>query len=158
MNIAHTFRKAVAAPLRHSPVYPTCPPWHFCIHHIFSFHPLMFYTVSHLNPRQSIQQPHPTHLNLSSPFLFLHFSYYTLMTILIRLSVILLSMLMILLSLLSVIRHLICDNKQNWCLNLNLIYETRLLILVLEKLNWFHLIGRITITLVLLIWKWMGLF
>ena len=39
------------------------------------------------------------------------------------LSVILLSMLMILLSIVSVIRHLICGNKLNWLLNLNLIYK-----------------------------------
>ena len=43
-------------------------------------------------------------------FLVLHFSYYTLMTFLMMLSVILLSMLMILLSTLNVIRHLICGN------------------------------------------------
>ena len=79
------------------------------------------------------------------------------------LSVILLSMLMILLSILCVIRHLICDNNWNWLLNLNLIYETLwtgtgsgLLISMLEKLNWFCLTGLIT--LVLLMWKWMGLF
>ena len=41
----------------------------------------------------------------------LHFSYYTLMTFLMMLSVILLSMLMILLSTLNVIRHLICGNN-----------------------------------------------
>ena len=46
---------------------------------------------------------------LHSPFP--HFSYYTLMTFLIMLSVILLSMLMILLATLSVIMHLICDNS-----------------------------------------------
>ena len=59
-----------------------------------------------------------------TPFLALHFSYYTLMTFLMILSVILLSMLMILLSFLSVIRHLLCGNNWNWLLNLNLIYET----------------------------------
>ena len=48
---------------------------------------------------------------LKAPFLVLHFSYYTLMTFLMMLSVILLSMLMILLSTLSVIRHLICGNN-----------------------------------------------
>ena len=61
---------------------------------------------------------------LKAPYLILHFSYYTLMTFLMMLSVILLSMLMILLSVLSVIRHLICGNNLNWLLNLNLIYET----------------------------------
>ena len=61
---------------------------------------------------------------LKAPFLVLHFSYYTLMTFLMMLSVILPSMLMILVSVLSVIRHLICGNNLNWLLNLNLIYET----------------------------------
>ena len=61
---------------------------------------------------------------VKAPFLVLHFSYYTLMTLLMMLSVILLSMLMILLSILSVIEHLICGNNLNWLLNLNLIYET----------------------------------
>ena len=46
-----------------------------------------------------------------TPFLVLHFSYYTLITFLMVLSVILLSMLMILLSILRVIRHLICGNN-----------------------------------------------
>ena len=73
------------------------------------------------------------------------------------------SMLMILLSILSVIRPLICGNNNNWFLNLNLIYQTLwtgaksgLLIPMLEKHNWFYLTGLIT--LVLLMWKWMGLF
>ena len=48
---------------------------------------------------------------LKAPFLVLHFSYYTLMTFLMMLSVILLSMLMILLCILNVIRHLICGNN-----------------------------------------------
>ena len=79
------------------------------------------------------------------------------------LSVILLSMLMILLTILSVIRHLICGNNLKWLMNLNLIYETLLigarsdlLISVLGKLNWFYLTGLLA--LVLLMWKWMGLF
>ena len=83
---------------------------------------------------------------LKAPFLVLHFSYYTLMTFLMMLSVILLSMLMILLSIISVIRHLFCGNNLNWLLNLNLIYETPwtgarsgLLISVLGKLNMFGL-------------------
>ena len=58
---------------------------------------------------------------LKAPFLVLHFSYYTLMTFLMMLSVILLSMLMVLLSIISVIRHLICGNNMNWLLNLSLI-------------------------------------
>ena len=44
-------------------------------------------------------------------FLVLHFSYYTLMTFLMMLSIILLSLLMILLSTLNVIRHLISGNN-----------------------------------------------
>ena len=48
---------------------------------------------------------------LKGLFLVLHFSYYTLMTFLMMLSVILLSMLMVLLSTLNVIRHLICGNS-----------------------------------------------
>ena len=60
---------------------------------------------------------------LRVPFLVLHFSYYTLVTFLMMLSVISLS-LMILLSMQSVIRHLICGNNLIWLLNLNLIYET----------------------------------
>ena len=48
---------------------------------------------------------------LKGLFLVLHFSYYTLMTFLMMLSVILLSMLMILLSTLNAIRHLIYGNN-----------------------------------------------
>ena len=99
---------------------------------------------------------------LKAPFLVLHFPYYKLMTFL-MLSVILLYMLMILLSTLSVIRQIICGNNYNWLLNLILIYEilwtgtgSGLLISLPGKLNKFHLTSLIT--LVLLIWKWMGLF
>ena len=77
--------------------------------------------------------------------------------------VILTYMLMTPLSTLRVIRYLISSNNYNWFLNLNLIYETLwtragsgLLISLLEKLIWFRLSGRII--LVLLMWKWMGLF
>ena len=70
---------------------------------------------------------------------------------------------MILLSILSVIKHIICGNNLNWLLNLNMIYETMstgvrsgLLISMLGKLIWFHLTSLIT--MVLLMWKWMGLF
>ena len=100
---------------------------------------------------------------LKTPFLLLHFSYYSLMTFLMMLSIVLLSMLMALLSNLSVIRHLIIKNNLNWLLKLNLIYETLwtgaksvLLIPMLGKLNQFCLTGLITP--VLLTWKWMGLF
>ena len=94
---------------------------------------------------------------LKGLFLVLHFSYYTLMTFVTMLSIILLSMLMILLSILSVIRHLICSNNNlNWLLNLNLIYKilwTRvrsgLLISMLRKVNWFRLIGLITMVLLI---------
>ena len=93
---------------------------------------------------------------LKAPFLVLHFSYYTLMTFLMMLSVILLSMLMILLSILSVIGHLICGNNLNWLLNLNLIYETQwtgvrsgLLISMLGKLSWFRLTGLIAMVLLM---------
>ena len=97
-----------------------------------------------------------------APFLVLHFSYYTLMVLLVMLSVILPFMLMILLSILSEIRHLICDNL-NWLLNLNLIKKilwtgarNSLFISMLGKLKWFRLTSLIT--LVLLMWKWMDLF
>ena len=55
------------------------------------------------------------------------------------------------------------NNWTAWLLNLNLIYETlwslsviRLLISVLEKFNWLRLTNLTT--LVLLMWKWIGLF
>ena len=48
---------------------------------------------------------------LKAPFFSLHFSYYTLMTFLMIVSVTFPSMLMILPSTLSVIRHLICGNN-----------------------------------------------
>ena len=93
---------------------------------------------------------------LKALFLVLHFSYYTLMTFLTKLSVILLSMLMILVSILTVIGHLICGNNLNWLLNLNLIYETLctrvrsdLLISMPGKLSWFHLTGLITMGLLM---------
>ena len=62
---------------------------------------------------------------LKGPFLVLLFSYYTLMTFLMMLSVILLSVLMILLHTQSIIRHLIWWNSCNWLLNENLIYRTQ---------------------------------
>ena len=90
------------------------------------------------------------------PVLVLHFSYYTLMTFMMTLSVILVSMLMILLSILSVIRHLICGNNLKWLLNLNLIYKTlwtgerneKWLDFNAGQMNWFCL--TIVMTLVLL--------
>ena len=93
---------------------------------------------------------------LKAPFFVLHFSYYTLMTFLMMLSVILPSMLMILFSILSVIGHLICSNNLNWLVNLNLIYERQwtgvrsgLLISMLGKLSWFLLTGLITMVLLI---------
>ena len=77
------------------------------------------------------------------------------------LSVILLSRLMLIT--VSVMRYLICDSNLNWLLNLNLIYNALwtglrggLLISMLGKLSWFRLTGLIA--MVLLMWKWMGLF
>ena len=100
---------------------------------------------------------------LNTPFLLLGFSCYKLMTFLMTLSVILLSMLTILLFILSVTRHLICGNNLNKLLNLNLIYETLwtgvmsgLLISMLRKLSWYCLTSLLT--MVLLMWKWIGLF
>ena len=84
------------------------------------------------------------------------------MIFIMMLSVILVFVLMILLSIVSVIRHLICGNNLNWHLNLNQSARhwtgTRsdLLISMLGKLNWFSLTGLII--LVLLMWKWLGLF
>ena len=93
---------------------------------------------------------------LKVPSSVLNLSYYTLMIFLMVLSVILLTMLMILLSILSVIRHLICGNKLNWLLNLNLIYETLwtgtrsgFLISMLGKLILFNLNGFITLVLLM---------
>ena len=60
---------------------------------------------------------------LQAPFLVLHFSYYTLMTLLMMLPVLLLSILMILVSSLSVIRPLICGSNYGWLLNLNLTFR-----------------------------------
>ena len=99
---------------------------------------------------------------LKAPFLVLHFSVYTLMIFLIVLSVILLSMLVILLSTLSVTRHRICDKNYSRLLNLNLNYETLrpgvgsgLMISILGRMNLFRLDALIT--LVVLMWKRMGL-
>ena len=92
---------------------------------------------------------------LKAPFLVLHFSYYTLMTFLMMLSVILLSKLMILF-IISVIRHLICGKNLNWLLSLNLIYNTLwtgarsgLLISMLGKLNWFCLTSLVRMVLLM---------
>ena len=93
---------------------------------------------------------------LKALFVVLHFSYYTLMTFLMMLSLILLSMLMILLSSLSGMRHLICGNNLNWLLNLNPISKilwtvarSGLLISVLRKLNCFCLTGLIMLVLLM---------
>ena len=60
----------------------------------------------------------------------------------------------------QLIRHLICGNSWNWLLNLHLTYRTLKtgagrLISMLGKLSLFCL--TCLITLVLLMWKWMGL-
>ena len=60
---------------------------------------------------------------LKAPFLVLHFSYYTLMTFLMMLSVILPSMLMILLSILGAIGLVICGNNLNWLLSGSILEE-----------------------------------
>ena len=79
-------------------------------------------------------------------FLVLQFSYYTLMTFLMLLSVIFLSMLMILVCILGVIRLFFCGKNWDWFLNFNLVYETLcsgvvngLLIWMLEKLIWVNI-------------------
>ena len=99
-----------------------------------------------------------------APFLVLHFSCYRFLTFLMMLPVILLSMLMVLLFILSVIRHLICGKIRIdfwtwiWTTRHWTGAESGLLISMLEnwKLNWFRLTGLVTI--VLLMWKWVGLF
>ena len=95
-----------------------------------------------------------------TPSLVLHFSYYTLMTFRMMLPVILLSMLITLYSK--------CDQASDLWEQLDLGSEREsdlwdlwtgagndLLISMLEKLDWLHLIGLVT--LVLLMWKRMGL-
>ena len=79
---------------------------------------------------------------LKGLFLVLKFSYYTLMTFVMMLSLIFVSMLIILLCTLNVTRHLICGKNWNWLLNLNLTYKTLwagagsgLLISMLKKLS-----------------------
>ena len=74
------------------------------------------------------------------------------MILLTMLSVILLSMLMILLPILGAVGHLICGNKLDWLLNLNLIYETLwtgvrsgLLISMQGKLSWSNNNGSIDV-------------
>ena len=99
---------------------------------------------------------------LKGPFLVLHFSYYTLITFLMMLSVIFVSMLMILLSTLNVIRHLVCGNK----LELTSELESDLQDIVDCGRKWLvdFNAGKIQLvsfdpskTLVLLMWKWRGL-
>ena len=104
---------------------------------------------------------------LNAAFLVLHSSYFTifflfLLAFLMMLPVILLSVLMILLSTLSLIRH--SDLWKYLELAAQLESDLRdtvdwagnnLLILMLEKLSRFCFTGLIT--LVLLMWKWMGL-
>ena len=89
---------------------------------------------------------------LKAPFLVLQFSYYTLMTFLMILSVTLLCILKITLSILSVIRHLIYGNNQNWLLIFKALWieaGSGLLISILEKVNWFRLTSLITLLLLM---------
>ena len=66
------------------------------------------------------------------------------------LSVILLPVLMILIPTLKVIRHLTCGNDCNCLWMLNLINEILWIGAgMLEKLNWFHLTGLITLVLLM---------
>ena len=105
---------------------------------------------------------------LKALFFILHFSYYTLITFLMMLSLILLSMLMILLSM-----HLywfVTTTRVGFCNSIWPMRHCRLgqevaflfqypensTCFMLEKLNLFHLTSQIN--LVLLMWKWMGLF
>ena len=73
-------------------------------------------------------------------------------------------MLMILLSTLSVIRHLISGHNYNWLMKLNLIYKTLLtgagsgLLISMIWKNRTGFVWPVLITVVLLMWKWMGLF
>ena len=67
----------------------------------------------------------------NGPFLVLHFSYYTLMTFLMLLSVLLLSMLVILLSTVSVIRHLICGESSLRSVNMRFVLYFGLLVCIL---------------------------
>ena len=92
---------------------------------------------------------------LKAPFLVLHFSYYTLLTFLVMLSVILLSMRMILLSTLK------CDQVSD-LQQLQLVSELEsdlrdtvdwgrkwLVDFNSEKLNWFHLASLIILVLIM---------
>ena len=115
---------------------------------------------SQITVKKKSSQKYP--INVGVPqLLLLHLSHYTLMTFLIMLYLILLSMLMILLSTVSVIRHLICGNNKSsefesdqhdtvgWA-------RSGFFISMLEKLNWFPFTSLVK--LVLLMWKWIGLF
>ena len=91
---------------------------------------------------------------LKTPFLLLHFSCYKLMTLLMMLSVLLLSMLMIVLSK--------CNQASDLSEQLDLAAELESDIwdtvdtVDREKLSLFYVTG--IITLLPLIWKWMGLY
>ena len=94
---------------------------------------------------------------LKAPFLVLHFFYYTLMTLLMMLSVILLSRLMILLSNLC---HQASDLWQQVELASGLESDLQDTVEWGREKTWFQCLSYLTglITLVLLMWKWMGLF
>ena len=98
---------------------------------------------------------------LKAAFLVLHFFNYVLMTFLMILSVVLLSMLMILLSIIHDQASYLWQQLEVASKLESYLWDTVkagscLLISKLEKLDWFHL--TILITLVLLVWKWLGLF
>ena len=88
--------------------------------------------------------------------LALRFYYYALMTFLMLLSVILLSMLIILLSIRFVAATRMGFQTLIWSTIHRTGTESGLLISMPEELTWFRLTGPTT--LVLLMWKWMGLF
>ena len=93
--------------------------------------------------------------------LVVHFAYYILMTLPVMLFSILLSMLMTLISIQSgrlQIQSVFNLNSTCFNLNLNTLWtglEMTCWFQYWKKLNWFHLTGWITV--VLSIWRWMGL-
>ena len=97
---------------------------------------------------------------LKAPFLVLHFSWYTLMTFLMMLSVILLFDYTTLYSKWSGFWSVATTSIGFWTWVWSMRHWTGarngLLISMLGKLNWFRL--TVLITLLLLMWKWMGLF
>ena len=117
---------------------------------------LLFSVIDGLKWFLKSSQEYPVNAGVPEGFILGPTVFLYTVTTFLMLSMILLSMLMILLSIVSVIRHLICDSNLNWLLNFNLICETLwtgaksdLLILMLEKLNWFCLTSLITLVLLM---------